>query len=129
MELHRLTSILKACWRGFEKAIEAAQGKDLRFGPRGGGRDLERIVNHVLEGNSAYLSRLGWEFKRGEKIETFRSLEQTRITVLKALRFTADQEEPTVGPRGGARWMPRYFVRRVAWHLLDHAWEIEDRII
>jgi hypothetical protein len=23
---------------------------------------------------------------------------------------------------------PRYFVRRAAWHILDHAWEIEDRI-
>jgi hypothetical protein len=31
------------------------------------------------------------------------------------------------GPRGGTLWPPRYFVRRVAWHALDHAWEIEDR--
>ncbi len=31
------------------------------------------------------------------------------------------------GPRGGVRWKPRYFVRRVVWHALDHAWEIEDR--
>jgi hypothetical protein len=33
------------------------------------------------------------------------------------------------GPRGGARWAPRYFVRRVAWHMLDHAREIEDRVV
>jgi len=32
------------------------------------------------------------------------------------------------GPRGGIRWTPRRFVRRVAWHVLDHAWEIEDRL-
>jgi hypothetical protein len=31
------------------------------------------------------------------------------------------------GPRGGKRWSARYFVRRAAWHVLDHAWEIEDR--
>lgn len=129
IELRHLTSIINACWRGFEKAVEAAQGKELRLGPRGGGRGLQRIVDHVLEGNGAYLSRVGWKFKRGEKMETLQSLEQTRITVLKALRSTADQEEPTVGPRGGVGWMPRYFVRRVAWHLLDHAWEIEDRVI
>lgn len=38
-------------------------------------------------------------------------------------------EIPTKGPRGGTRWTARYFVRRVAWHILDHAWEIEDRLI
>ena len=34
---------------------------------------------------------------------------------------------PTHGPRGGKRWTARYFVRRAAWHVLDHVWEIEDR--
>jgi hypothetical protein len=37
-------------------------------------------------------------------------------------------ELPTEGPRGGVRWSARYTVRRAAWHTLDHAWEIEDRI-
>jgi hypothetical protein len=36
---------------------------------------------------------------------------------------------PLTGPRGGALWAPRYFVRRVAWHTVDHLWEIEDRIV
>ncbi len=31
-------------------------------------------------------------------------------------------ELPVQGPRGGVIWPPRYFVRRVAWHVLDHAW-------
>src|SRR5829696_1120672 len=37
-ELRRLQAILKACWRGFDAALESAQGKTLRTGPRGGGR-------------------------------------------------------------------------------------------
>ena len=28
----------------------------------------------------------------------------------------------------GRALTPRYFVRRLAWHDLDHAWEIEDRV-
>jgi hypothetical protein len=31
-----------------------------------------------------------------------------------------------------ARWhhmAPRYFIRRLAWHVLDHAWEIDYRIV
>jgi hypothetical protein len=49
--------------------------------------------------------------------------------ILDALASAARGEVPTQGPRGGTRWTPRYFVRRMAWHVLDHAWEIEDRIL
>jgi hypothetical protein len=31
------------------------------------------------------------------------------------------------GPLGGRRWPARYAAHRIAWHALDHAWEIEDR--
>jgi hypothetical protein len=41
----------------------------------------------------------------------------------------AEGKELRLGPRGGVHWTPRYFVRRAAWHMLDHAWEIEDRIL
>jgi hypothetical protein len=49
--------------------------------------------------------------------------------VLEALAAAAHGQLPTRGPRGGVIWAPRYFVRRVAWHVLDHVWEIEDRCI
>ncbi|MGA9161658.1 MAG: hypothetical protein WB297_12460 [Actinomycetota bacterium] len=45
-----------------------------------------------------------------------------------ALEHAVRERVPTAGPRRGKRWVPGYFVRRVAWHVLDHAWEIEDRI-
>ena len=36
--------------------------------------------------------------------------------------------EPSDGsPIAGKRWPLRYAARRIAWHALDHAWEIEDR--
>ena len=25
------------------------------------------------------------------------------------------------------KWTARYFLRRAAWHVLDHVWEIEDK--
>jgi hypothetical protein len=55
-------------------------------------------------------------------------VEHQRQAVLGALRAAARGEFPLLGPRGGRRWTPRYFVRRDAWHVLDHVWEIEDRI-
>ncbi|MGH2626299.1 MAG: hypothetical protein ACRDHY_06560, partial [Anaerolineales bacterium] len=54
---------------------------------------------------------------------------QIRRAVLSGLRAAAAGRIPRRGPRGGVRWTPRYFVRRLAWHTLDHAWEIEDRIL
>jgi len=125
-EVRRLQAILKACWRTFDSAVEAAAGKTLRKGPRGGGRDLPAITRHVLEAEAAYLSRLGRAYKvgTGDPIE---ELENERQAVLQAFAAAAPHGTPAPGPRGGARWSPRRFVRRVAWHALDHAWEIEDR--
>jgi len=126
--LRRFQTLLKACWRTFDAAARAATGKELRRGPRGGGRDLERIVQHVLGSDAAYLAQLGWKFKTGEEGDSDEELRRIRPAILKALVSAAHGELPARGPRGGAHWIPRYFVRRVAWHVLDHAWEIEDRV-
>lgn len=121
----RLEKILKACWRAFDRAVEAAEGRDLRKGPRGGGRSVEKIVDHVVEAEGAgYLSRIGWKVPKGTDDEW---IARERATVLEALASVARDGVPPA-PRGGARWSPRYFVRRAAWHVLDHAWEIEDRV-
>ena len=54
-------------------------------------------------------------------------LTTTREAILAALKASATGQIPAHGPRGGARWSARYFVRRVAWHVMVHAWEIERR--
>ncbi len=127
-ELRRLQTILRACWRAFDTAAASVKGRQLRKGPRGGGRDLEGIMEHVLGADSAYLGRLGWKFKTGGEGDSREGLERIRQAILEALGSAAHADGPSTGPRGGARWKPRYFVRRVAWHVLDHAWEIEDRL-
>jgi hypothetical protein len=128
-ELQRLQVLLMACWLAFDTAIQAAAGKELRKGPRGGGRDAQAILKHVVDSDSAYLSSLGWKVSNSEAADPAGRLEQTRQAILDGLVAAIHGEIPAVGPRGGLRWTPRYFVRRVAWHVLDHAWEIEDRLL
>jgi hypothetical protein len=53
-ELRRLLAILKAAWRTFDAAVKAAHGKELRKGPRGGGREVPAIVRH-LDADGGYL--------------------------------------------------------------------------
>jgi hypothetical protein len=125
-ELRRLQAILKACWQIFDGTIETARGKALRTGPRGGGRTREGITGHVLESEKGYLANLGRKIAASEG--SVPSLDLTRQIILQTLHASAHGELPTHGPRGGKRWSARYFVRRDAWHILDHVWEIEDRL-
>jgi hypothetical protein len=122
----RLRALITAAWRALDDAAERARGRTLAKGPRGGGRARDAIVRHVREAEAGYLSALGWKFTpeaRGERA----LLEETRAAVLEGLAASARGEIPAKGPRGGVRWRPRYFAMRLAWHALDHAWEIEDR--
>jgi hypothetical protein len=125
-ELKRFQAILKACWRAFDATVETAKGKALQKGPRGGGRTVQGIVEHVLGSEISYLSSLGGKASRSETSQSV--LELNRRDILQTLLASAHGEIPTHGPRGGKRWSPGYFVRRDAWHILDHVWEIEDRL-
>jgi hypothetical protein len=128
-ELERFQKLLKAYWKAFDTACAAASGKQLRKGPRGGGRDLEAIVQHVLGAESGYLGALAWKRPKGEAADLSEALDHTRQAVLEGLAAAARGETPKRGPRGGKIWAPRYFVRRLGWHVLDHLWEIEDRVM
>ncbi len=128
-ELQHLRALLGACWQAFDDAVERAAGRELRKGPRGGGRELGQIVDHVLEADHAYLARLVWKRRREHGLDPSKELEAVRRDVQGALDVAVREGLPERGPRGGVIWPPRYFVRRVAWHVLDHAWEIEDRTV
>lgn len=123
----RFETVLRAGWRAFDAARERARGKELRKGPRGGGRDLDAIIAHVVDAEKGYLGAFGWKVRASG--ETAERIEQTRHAILEAIGAYQRGEIAATGPRGGARWPVRYFVRRVAWHAIAHAWEIERRMI
>ena len=129
VDLERYSQLLKSCWAALYSAAAKAKGKNLSLGLRGGGRSLEEILRHVNQAEKAYLSRLAFMSERTESADRGQKLDPIHEAVLYALAAAAKNGAPVRGPRGGSRWTPRYFVRRAAWHALDHAWEIEDRII
>lgn len=120
----RFERLIRAGWRGFDAARKRAEGKVLQKGPRGGGRNLESIVRHVVDADAGHLAAIGWK----QPGRAAASLDDTRAAVLAALGAALRGELPARGPRGGTRWPVRFFVRRVVWHALAHAWEIERRL-
>jgi hypothetical protein len=107
----RLASLVEASWTVLDRVVAGAP-PTLRKGPRGGGRDRDAIVIHVDEAEAAYARKMGIKLRHPTRAEL-------RPLVVAALR---DGYE--VAEKG---WPPRYAARRIAWHALDHAWEIEDR--
>jgi hypothetical protein len=126
-ELQRQQDLLKASWAAFDRAAKAADGVELTTGPRGGGRDLPKMVGHVLEAEKAYLGMLGSRSPKGSFDDVMAEMRAVRSAAQDALAARV-RGEPIADPRQTKRpWLPRYFVRRSAWHALDHAWELEDR--
>jgi hypothetical protein len=125
-ELERLVVILRSAWAAFDAAAAQHAGQPLRTGPRGGGRDLARIAEHVAEADEAYLVKLGTRppKRTGADRAAMAALLETALATLRARVLGLPVEHPS---RATTQWAPRWYVRRAAWHRLDHAWEIEDR--
>ena len=109
-EMERQLQLLQASWDRLD-AVAAAAPPELRKGPRGGGRDRDKVLAHVREAERAYAS------KGGFRIPIRTPWDEQREMVVAGLR-AAD-------PAG--EWPVRYNIRRMAWHIIDHVWEIEDR--
>ena len=122
--LTRQEKILRASWKAFDRAAEDVSGP-LEKGPRGGGREVDAIVAHVVGAEASYARMIGAAAKGFEEPQAD-ARDDERAVVLEALERAVTDGIPA-GPRGGKRWSARYFVRRATWHVLDHAWEIEDR--
>jgi hypothetical protein len=120
-DLTRLTSLLRAAWSEFDAVAAKARGVSLRLGPRGGGRQVPKMIEHVREAEAAYVAQLG------TKVGGSLPMEELRDAFIAALTARAAGDDPPHPNRVRKRWQPRYAVRRSAWHALDHAWEIQDR--
>jgi hypothetical protein len=119
-EARRLAALVSAAWDEFTDIV-AVTPEELTKGPRGGGRDRDKMADHVIGAEAAY----------GRKLDVkHRPPALDDVDAIAALR--SDLRSALSGPwPGGAvpkgAWSPRYAARRIAWHVLDHAWEMQDR--
>jgi hypothetical protein len=119
-EAERLRRLVAGAWAVFDR-VAASAPAELRKGPRGGGRDRDKIVDHVLGAEHAYCHEMGLRLPAPSPADR-RSIEAMRSAMLDLLGQPSDGS-----PLAGRKWTARYAAGRIAWHALDHAWEIEDR--
>ena len=116
-QLRRLVALVRAGWAAFDDVVAEAPA-ELRKGPRGGGRDRDKIVDHVCGAEVGYAAQLRVKLRQ-PAFGDAAALRKFRDAIVGALEK----------PAPDARWPVRYAARRIAWHAVDHAWEIEDRSI
>ena len=119
-EAERLASLVEAAWVIFDRIAERSP-EELRKGPRGGGRDRDKMIGHVIEADHAYAREIGVRLPE-PSFGNRPAVDAERAAVLEVLRQPSDGS-----PIADRKWRPRYAARRIAWHALDHAWEMEDR--
>jgi hypothetical protein len=109
-QAERLASLVEGAWKVFDQVREKSPA-ELRKGPRGGGRDRDKMVGHVFDAEKGYFHKVGVKSGRDAFLEGLRAARQPQLELKTKT------------------WPWRYTARRVAWHALDHAWEMEDRSV
>lgn len=119
-ECERKIALLRASWRTFD-AVAARVSPELRKGPRGGGWDKDRIIQHVNGAEiDEFAPKVGVKVPLGTRDDA-EALRAYRDAFVGGIREHNARGEPA------RSWALQFLIRRCAWHMLDHAWELEDR--
>ena len=120
--LERGVNIMRACWAFFD-GVAARVSPEMRKGPRGGGRQRDEIIRHVIRVESLdFAKKVGLQ-KAEEPVLSASELPQYREDYVAAMRaYNAGEVE-----RRMRSWTLPFLIRHSAFHTLDHAWEMEDK--
>ncbi|MCW2879357.1 MAG: hypothetical protein JWQ95_3457 [Sphaerisporangium sp.] len=116
----RDTALVRASWEVFDE-VAAGSPEELRKGPRGGGRDRDKMVSHVVEAERSYARKIGVRH-RPFSLADHAARAAMRDEIAEVLSKPSDGS-----PLAPGGWPARYAARRIAWHVIDHIWEMEDR--
>lgn len=116
---HQL-ALMSASWRFFDD-VRARVSAEMKKGPRGGGRDRDRIVRHVLGVEQDWAKKVGVRSAAEDVVLDGTGLESYRNAYREALRTFGAEGRPA------RNWPVRYLIRHIAYHAMDHAWEMEDK--
>jgi hypothetical protein len=119
-DLERRLSLLEAAWAHFDD-VAARVSPELRRGPRGGGRSRDEIIYHVYASERHnFWRKVAIREAEGVRL-TPDELATYRRQYLDTIRSYNADAKPA------RSWPIQFLIRRTAQHVIDHAWEMEDR--
>jgi hypothetical protein len=121
-ELERKLALLRSCWAYFD-AVAARVSPVMRKGPRGGGRDRDRIIRHTIRTESEDFAKQVGLLIPEEGALGPDALPAYRESYVRAMRAYARGEVE----KRMRSWTLAFLVRHSAFHTMDHAWEMEDK--
>ena len=119
-ELERRLTVLQGAWAYFDDVVGTVP-EDLLPSGRTFGRTREQVARHVYIGEPEQMSRKVEVRTDPAVVMTPDGLAAHRAAYLDAIR-TYNAE----GKRART-WPIQFLIRRTAQHVMDHAWELEDR--
>ncbi len=117
--LERELALMRSCWAFFDD-VRFRVSAEMQKGPRGGGRDRDRIVRHTLFSELDFTKKVG-VLTPWEEMLTDEGLSLHRDAYCNAIRELHSQNKMA------RKWPLRYLIRHTAFHTLDHAWEMDDK--
>jgi hypothetical protein len=119
-DLERRLALLRATW-GYFDDVAARVSAELRPGARSAGRSRDQIIRHVVLNEPDQFSRKVEVRTPLDVVATPRGLAEHRQAYLAAIRAYNTEGKPA------RSWPIQFLIRRTAHHVMDHAWEMEDR--
>ncbi len=117
--LERELTLMRACWAVFDD-VRSRVSAEMQRGPRGGGRDRDRIVRHTLATEQDFAKKIG-VLTPLDAMLSAKGLTAHRDAYCNAIREFHSQHKMA------RTWPLRYLIRHTAYHTLDHAWEMQDK--
>src|SRR5215475_3507441 len=103
----RHRDLLAATW-AVSTEVAAESPEELRKGPRGGGRDRDKMIDHVIGAETMYARKIGVRHRQ-PAIDDIAGVEELRQAILAVVAKPLNGQP--VGEKG---WPVRYAVRRMA---------------
>jgi len=120
-EIDRKIRLLRACWAFFD-GVAGRVSAEMSKGPRGGGRDRDHIIRHTIRVESEdFAKRVGLRIPEGGALSPDGLLAYREEYVAAMHAYNSGE-----GKRMQS-WTLPFLIRHSAFHVMDHAWEMEDK--
>lgn len=117
----RGVALLRGSWALFDE-VAATVSPEMRKGSRGGGRDRDDIIRHTNRVESEdFAKRLGLRIDEGAALapDGLKPYREAYIDTM--VEYRGGHLKPM------RTWTLPFLIRHSAFHVLDHAWEMQDK--